>query len=200
MEYAVCGRHQARRCCSCSSIHWNQNMQQPAVAATREKWLWHMCMRSTSPCRGLWLQIYTHYSVCHPLLSQTRPALSCTLLRPAAAPKRVLDQLTSIFPGVGSATDLLVVPTCQQSDVDLVNYGAQADEEKDRLLERVGGRRVWKFGIGGLESVSTCLAEHCSADWAQLVARCMAPCWWVSTGAQQGNGTPCHICMAGGGK
>lgn len=52
------------------------------------------------------------------------------------APKRVLDQLASIFPGTRAATDLLVVPTCQRSDVDLVTTGEKADAEKDRLLEQ----------------------------------------------------------------
>jgi hypothetical protein len=32
-------------------------------------------------------------------------------------------------------TDLLVVPTCQRSEVDLVTTGEKADDEKDRLLE-----------------------------------------------------------------
>lgn len=68
------------------------------------------------------------------------PAIATTLwgmeYAVCAAPKRVQDQLASIFPGIGNAADLLVVPTCQQSDVDLVNFGEQADEEKDRLLER----------------------------------------------------------------
>jgi hypothetical protein len=55
---------------------------------------------------------------------------------PPGAPKRVLDQVTGIFPGLSAATDLLVIPTCQRSDVDLVTTGEAADAEKDRLLER----------------------------------------------------------------
>lgn len=32
---------------------------------------------------------------------------------------------------------MLVIPTCQQADVDLVQMGEKVDVEKDRLLERV---------------------------------------------------------------
>lgn len=31
---------------------------------------------------------------------------------------------------------MLIIPTCQQSDIDLVNWGEKADNEKDRLLEQ----------------------------------------------------------------
>ena len=34
-------------------------------------------------------------------------------------------------------TDLLVVPTCQRSDLDLVRVGDVIEDEKDRLLEKV---------------------------------------------------------------
>lgn len=44
---------------------------------------------------------------------------------PAAAPKRVLDQLKGIFGAeIANATDLLVVPTCQHAELDLVATGA----------------------------------------------------------------------------
>ena len=33
--------------------------------------------------------------------------------------------------------DLLVVPTCQRSDMDLVRVGDVIEDEKDRLLEKV---------------------------------------------------------------
>lgn len=32
---------------------------------------------------------------------------------------------------------MLIIPTCQKSDVNLVEWGQEADVEKDRLLERV---------------------------------------------------------------
>jgi len=35
--------------------------------------------------------------------------------------------------------DLLIVPTCQQADTDLVRMGDKVENEKDRLLERVSG-------------------------------------------------------------
>lgn len=34
-------------------------------------------------------------------------------------------------------TDILIIPTCQRSDIDLVNIGHKVEDEKDRLLERV---------------------------------------------------------------
>lgn len=43
-----------------------------------------------------------------------------------------------VFPGVDTS-DLLIVPTCQRADLDLVQTGEKIDNEKDRLLERVGG-------------------------------------------------------------
>jgi hypothetical protein len=48
-----------------------------------------------------------------------------------------MDQLQGIFAGISSATDLLVVPTCQHATLDLVKTGEAVDDEKDRLLERV---------------------------------------------------------------
>lgn len=47
-------------------------------------------------------------------------------------------EVQSIFPGV-ETHDMLIVPTCQRADMDLVRTGEQVDVEKDRLLERVGG-------------------------------------------------------------
>jgi hypothetical protein len=65
-----------------------------------------------------------------------------------------MDQLASIFPNMKGAADLLVVPTCQRSEVDLVTTGEKADEEKDRLLESVSARsaalgRLGKRGPAG---------------------------------------------------
>lgn len=63
-----------------------------------------------------------------------------------AAPKRVMDQLSGIFPGIGAAPDLLIVPTCQRAETDLVNTGEAADAEKDRLLERFA---EWAVAVCG---------------------------------------------------
>ena len=41
-----------------------------------------------------------------------------------------------MFPDVDLA-GMLIVPTCQQADYDLVRTGEKIDTEKDRLLERV---------------------------------------------------------------
>jgi hypothetical protein len=32
---------------------------------------------------------------------------------------------------------MLIIPTCQHSDIDLVRTGEKVEDEKDRLLERV---------------------------------------------------------------
>lgn len=53
-----------------------------------------------------------------------------------APPKRLADQLSAIFPGVGSSADLLVVPTCQRAECDLAKPGDAADAERERLQEQ----------------------------------------------------------------
>eukprot|EP00240_Pyramimonas_obovata_P007094 CAMPEP_0118921606 /NCGR_PEP_ID=MMETSP1169-20130426/829_1 /TAXON_ID=36882 /ORGANISM="Pyramimonas obovata, Strain CCMP722" /LENGTH=157 /DNA_ID=CAMNT_0006862357 /DNA_START=194 /DNA_END=667 /DNA_ORIENTATION=+ len=50
-------------------------------------------------------------------------------------PKRYKDDMMNIFPGVDT-TGILIVPTCQNSAVDLVRVGEEVETEKDRLLER----------------------------------------------------------------
>jgi hypothetical protein len=42
----------------------------------------------------------------------------------------------SVFPAV-NLESMLIVPTCQHAEVDLVNTGERVDQEKDLLLERV---------------------------------------------------------------
>jgi hypothetical protein len=77
------------------------------------------------------------------LLTHTRPccpfALLCTLHKHAALPASMAREVGSVFPDVDLA-GMLVVPTCQQADHDLVRTGEKVDQEKDRLLERVRGR------------------------------------------------------------
>jgi hypothetical protein len=48
----------------------------------------------------------------------------------------MVREVQSVFPDVDLA-GMLVVPTCQQADYDLVRTGEKIDTEKDRLLERV---------------------------------------------------------------
>jgi hypothetical protein len=45
-------------------------------------------------------------------------------------------EVQSVFPDV-DVSSVLIVPTCQQADYDLVRTGEKIDIEKDRLLERV---------------------------------------------------------------
>eukprot|EP00245_Coleochaete_scutata_P002668 TRINITY_DN13625_c0_g1_i2.p1 TRINITY_DN13625_c0_g1~~TRINITY_DN13625_c0_g1_i2.p1 ORF type:complete len:181 (+),score=38.00 TRINITY_DN13625_c0_g1_i2:110-652(+) len=49
-------------------------------------------------------------------------------------PRQYKSDLESIFPGV-DVVDLLIVPTCQNAEVDLVQVGEVIEKEKDRLLE-----------------------------------------------------------------
>eukprot|EP00775_Hariotina_reticulata_P004124 gene4124-4370_t len=44
-------------------------------------------------------------------------------------------EIQSVFPDE-DLSNLLIVPTCQQADCDLVRTGEKVDTEKDRLLER----------------------------------------------------------------
>jgi len=50
-------------------------------------------------------------------------------------PKRYKDDMVAMFPGI-TTTGMLIIPTCQNSEVDLVRVGEEVEIEKDRLLER----------------------------------------------------------------
>lgn len=63
-------------------------------------------------------------------------AVGLTELLAADMPKRVAQEVAHVFPDV-ELEGMLVVPTCQRSDVDLVQMGEAIETEKDRLLERV---------------------------------------------------------------
>lgn len=65
----------------------------------------------------------------------------------AEVPRRQWDVVSSVFPGT-SPEGMLVVPTCQQAGMDLVARGERVEQEKDRLLERVGGARPYFFCSG----------------------------------------------------
>lgn len=54
----------------------------------------------------------------------------------AGLPASMSREVQSVFPDVDLA-GMLVVPTCQQADYDLVRTGEKVEGEKDRLLERV---------------------------------------------------------------
>lgn len=49
-------------------------------------------------------------------------------------PQQYKSDLAAMFPGV-AASEVLIVPTCQNSAVDLVRTGDDIEREKDRLLE-----------------------------------------------------------------
>jgi len=89
-----------------------------------------------------------------------------------AAPKRVMDQLSGIFPGIGAAPDLLIVPTCQRAETDLVNTGEAADAEKDRLLERFA---EW--------AVAVCGRLSSAGHWCDYIDPCSGlPVRWRGMG------------------
>eukprot|EP01026_Neomeris_dumetosa_P056063 TRINITY_DN5119_c0_g2_i1.p3 TRINITY_DN5119_c0_g2~~TRINITY_DN5119_c0_g2_i1.p3 ORF type:complete len:195 (+),score=23.76 TRINITY_DN5119_c0_g2_i1:63-587(+) len=50
-------------------------------------------------------------------------------------PKVVTQELKHIFPSLDT-DGVMVVPTCQRSNVDLANWGEDADKEKDILLQK----------------------------------------------------------------
>lgn len=54
----------------------------------------------------------------------------------AECPKRFLMEVKSIFPDI-APENVLIVPTCQKSVLDLASFGEDVDKEKDELLEKV---------------------------------------------------------------
>ena len=53
----------------------------------------------------------------------------------AGVPLAHRREIQAIFPDLGME-DMLIVPTCQRTDVDLVNFGDHVEKEKDSRLER----------------------------------------------------------------
>lgn len=79
----------------------------------------------------------------HPPLLHLLPLPLLLLLLPlpslligSGCPRQYYSDMNAIFPGQDPSS-LLIVPTCQNSDVDLVRVGDEIEEEKDRLLEVV---------------------------------------------------------------
>eukprot|EP00882_Tetradesmus_deserticola_P028637 GHRQ01031906.1.p1 GENE.GHRQ01031906.1~~GHRQ01031906.1.p1 ORF type:complete len:178 (+),score=14.11 GHRQ01031906.1:42-575(+) len=62
-----------------------------------------------------------------------------------ACPPAMTREIQSVFPDV-DLSGMLVVPTCQQADYDLVRTGEKVELEKDRLLERF---MVWAKCVCG---------------------------------------------------
>jgi hypothetical protein len=75
-------------------------------------------------------------------------------------PKQYRKEVQSIFAGVDLA-DMLIVPTCQHSGMDLVNVGDKVDGEKDRLLERFV---AWSSRI--------CEKLIATGNWADYIDPC----------------------------
>ncbi|CAG9461946.1 unnamed protein product [Pedinophyceae sp. YPF-701] len=75
-------------------------------------------------------------------------------------PKRHRDEVQAVFPD-RDVTDVLVVPTCQHAVVDLVEFGPEADGEKDRLLERFAR---WAAGV--------CAKLRAAGHWADYIDPC----------------------------
>jgi hypothetical protein len=71
-------------------------------------------------------------------------------------------EVRSVFPD-GPLEGLLVVPTCQQAERDLVQTGEKIETEKDRLLERVSV-------LGVLLQVRWRLVSHLSVACTGLLA------------------------------
>lgn len=49
-------------------------------------------------------------------------------------PRTHKDELAALFPGI-DVSDMLIIPTCQRAELDLVRMGPEIEGEKDRLLE-----------------------------------------------------------------
>lgn len=87
----------------------------------------------------------------------------------AGLPASMSREVQSVFPGV-DLTGMLVVPTCQQADYDLVRTGEKIEGEKDRLLERVSVLGCCWLVLGSVaQGVDTYMA-------AQPTAACCRVC------------------------
>lgn len=101
---------------------------------------WCCCCSSRGPL-GCKQSLVAAVCICQRSLYQRFPkslkiaeGLSCTAC--AGLPASMTREVQSVFPDV-DLTGMLIVPTCQQADYDLVRTGEKIDTEKDRLLERV---------------------------------------------------------------
>jgi hypothetical protein len=58
------------------------------------------------------------------------------MCNPAAeVPRTHHREVLAIFPDIGALDDMIIVPTCQKSHINLLNTGAAVDQQKDDLLE-----------------------------------------------------------------
>ncbi len=75
----------------------------------------------------------------------------------AGVPAPIRREVQSVFPKQ-DLDKLLIVPTCQHADLDLVNTGEKVEGEKDRLLERVGAYSTCKQTITSVCRSSTAIS------------------------------------------
>lgn len=69
-------------------------------------------------------------------------------------------EIQAIFPDL-DLQDMLIVPTCQHTDVDLVNFGDNVEKEKDVRLERF---MAW--------SQAVCNALSSQGHWCDYIDPC----------------------------
>jgi hypothetical protein len=150
--------------------------------------LWGMEYSVHSEC-AFWLQLPNQHPLSRPVCcwSCSRLAAKAALLprsslvdahddddAPAGLPPAITREVQSVFPDVDLA-NMLIVPTCQQADYDLVRTGEKIDTEKDRLLERVSSRCDPRLQQQQQQATATAagrvwvLAQH----WMQQPP----PCW-----------------------
>lgn len=126
------------------------------------------------PVQGRQAQVDKHLTMCNP-----------SSLHRTGIPSTHMREVQAIFPEV-DLTGVLLVPTCQQATVDLVNVGPRIEDEKDRLLERVwflkGRRRTPDFPrsypllFATLSAVhGVCQAGVRAADGAGTLGRLYRP-------------------------
>jgi len=82
----------------------------------------------------------------------------------SGCPRQYIPDLRAVFPGREVET-ILVVPTCQRGQMDMLNTGPELDRERDRLLEEVRGKRgTFRAGL------------PTGADGTQDVGNSASPC------------------------
>ncbi|MEW5302027.1 MAG: hypothetical protein WDW38_008656 [Sanguina aurantia] len=92
-----------------------------------------------------------------PLLTGTQGALEYYV---HACPTRIRSEMQTVFKGVDTSK-LLIVPTCQHSEENLVQMGEKIEDEKDRLLIAF---MEWAGGI--------CRALEAQGHWSDYIDPC----------------------------
>jgi hypothetical protein len=96
--------------------------------------------RLTGSCASAWRGWSTRFTVCS-IFHLMEPMCYCTVCvrireaNRAGVPQTHKREIQAIFPDK-DVKDMLIVPTCQKTAVDLVNRGEIVENEKDHCLER----------------------------------------------------------------